>query len=233
MKIKLGVSSELEHFRAVTYASKEPETLDWLEQNLTDHDVLFDVGANIGLYSLYAAKINSHCKIYAFEPESQNYARLCQNIVLNGVANILPCNFALSDRQTFGLFYVRDMQPGSALHSFGQLSQFRPPSERAILTQGALSATLDSLVGSASVPQPTLLKIDVDGIEERILDGAHTVLKSVQLRSILLEENASEDSAGGGIRNHLSGFGYTLLKKSAWVSEIGGMKSQNHIYQRS
>ncbi len=66
--IRVGVSSELEQYRAETYSTKEPETLDWLEQNLKAKDTFFDVGANIGLYSLYAAKINPKCGIYAFEP---------------------------------------------------------------------------------------------------------------------------------------------------------------------
>ncbi len=66
--IKIGVSSEAEHYRADSYSAKEPETLDWLEQNLQDHDVFMDVGANIGLYSLYAAKLSPTCKVFSFEP---------------------------------------------------------------------------------------------------------------------------------------------------------------------
>jgi hypothetical protein len=84
--IRVGVSSEIEHFRADTYSTKEPETLDWLDRELTEEDIFFDVGANIGLYSLYAAKSKPGCTIFSFEPESQNYARLCKNIALNAVA---------------------------------------------------------------------------------------------------------------------------------------------------
>ncbi len=91
--IRVGVSSELEQYRAETYSTKEPETLDWLDQNLKDDDTFFDLGANIGLYSLYAAKIRPQSTIYAFEPATPKYLRLCNNIVLNGVDNVIPVTF--------------------------------------------------------------------------------------------------------------------------------------------
>ena len=108
IEIKIGVLSPLEDYRAKSYATKEPETLDWLEDDLRDNDVFMDIGANIGLYSLYAAKLSPSCTVFSFEPEAQNYSRLCNNIVLNGVSNIVPCNFPLSDREAFDFFYVRE-----------------------------------------------------------------------------------------------------------------------------
>src|SRR2546430_8849931 len=70
--IRLSLTSESEQYRAETYASKEPETIAWLTEELREGDVFFDVGANIGLYSLYAAKLRPSCRVYAFEPESHN-----------------------------------------------------------------------------------------------------------------------------------------------------------------
>lgn len=230
--IKVGISSEMEQFRAETYSTKEPETIDWLNQNLQDCDVFFDVGANIGLYSLYAAKLCPRCRIYSFEPESQNYARLCNNIVLNAITNIIPCNFPLSDRETFDLFCVGEMQPGSALHSFGQLNDFRENSDAVSLKQGALSTTLDTLVAKYGVPQPTLLKIDVDGIEDKILDGAEAVLRSQELRSILVELSFKDEAGITDTEQKLTRLGYKLLIKSNWIWEQKGLKSQNYIFGR-
>jgi FkbM family methyltransferase len=231
--IKVGVASELEHYRAETYATKEPETIDWLDENLRDEDVFMDVGANIGLYSLYAAKLRPHARIYAFEPAAQNFSRLCRNIVLNGMTNIIPCNFPLSDRETFDVFYVGDAQAGAALHSFGRLSDFRNVTDAVALRQGAFSLTLDALVGEYRLPQPALLKIDVDGIEEKILDGAEAVLESNQLRTILVEVTCREGVASAWPERKLGQFGYKLKRKSDWVAELNGLKSQNYIFSRT
>lgn len=232
ISIKMRISSEVEQFRAETYGNKEPETIDWIDKNLKESDVFFDVGANIGLYSLYAAKRNPTCKVYSFEPESHNYASLCKNIALNSVTNVIPCNFPLSDCEAFDFFYVRELQPGSALHSFGRLSDFRESSDTTPLKQGALSTTLDALVGKYGVPQPTLLKIDVDGIEEKILDGAETVLKSKNLRTILVELSFKDSSGLTEREGKLALLGLKLVGKSDWISEMNGMTSQNYIFQR-
>ena len=231
--IKVGVASELEHYRAETYATKEPETIDWLDENLRDEDVFMDVGANIGLYSLYAAKLKPTSNIYAFEPESQNFSRLCRNIVLNQAVNIVPCNFPLADREEFDLFYVGTMEIGSALHSFGRPSGFRVGSGEPALRQGAISATLDALVGKFGLPQPTLLKIDVDGLEEKILTGAQMVLKCETLRTVLVELNFVDESSPTRVEQTLVKFGYALDRKGDHVWEQNGMKSRNYIFKRA
>ena len=80
--IHIGVSSELEKYRADTYATKEPETIEWMDRLFKSDEVMWDIGANIGLYSLYAARAKG-LKVFAFEPESTNFARLNNNINLN------------------------------------------------------------------------------------------------------------------------------------------------------
>jgi len=230
--IRVGVSSELEQYRAETYSTKEPETLDWLDQNLKDDDTFFDIGANIGLYSLFAAKIKPKCTIYAFEPAASNYLRLCNNIVLNGVTNVIPCNFPLSDLEAFDLFFVSSMEPGSALHSVGHVSEFRPGASTASLIQGTISVTLDALIEKYGVPKPALIKIDVDGIEERILNGAGSVLKSEKLRTILVELSFKNGSAGTDVERRLAHFGYKLSRKGEWVFELNNIISQNYIFER-
>jgi len=230
--IKIGVSSEVEHYRADSYSAKEPETLDWLEQNLQDHDVFMDVGANIGLYSIYAAKLRPRCQIYAFEPESQNYSRLCLNLYLNRTANVIPCNFPLSDRQTFDLFYVGALAPGSALHSLSHPSKYGEGNEASLLRQGVISTTIDALVDEYGFPTPSLLKIDVDGIEERILNGAEGTLNSGKLRTVLLEVTYNSEAEVPWAEQKLKPFGYTLIGRSIWIADLNGFRSQNYIFNR-
>ncbi|HEY5918287.1 MAG TPA: hypothetical protein VIU13_12820, partial [Chryseolinea sp.] len=71
VEVKIGVSSALELFRCETYDTKEPETLDWIDKFKKD-EILFDIGGNIGVYSMYAGKKGA--RVYAFEPESQNFS---------------------------------------------------------------------------------------------------------------------------------------------------------------
>jgi FkbM family methyltransferase len=230
IEILIGIASENEHVRAETYATKEPETLNWLRENLRDDDVLFDVGANIGLYSIFAAKLRPASRVFAFEPESHNFSSLCRNLRLNGVSNVTPCSFPLSDRQAFEHLYVYDLRPGSALHSLGGPSAFRDGPES--LRQGTLGVSLDALARDAQLPVPSLLKLDVDGNEEKILDGGTGLLRSGRLRSILLEATVRKGEEVSWAERKLSEFGYELTGRSEWVIEIRGLRSRNLIFNR-
>jgi FkbM family methyltransferase len=232
LSIAIRVSTPNEHHRADTYATKEPETIEWLRENLRDGDVFYDIGANIGLYSLYAAKLRPGCRVFAFEPESHNFGSLCGNLLLNRVANVTPCCFPLSSDEGFAPFYVYDLRPGGALHSLGSPSPLREGSP--LLTTGALAITIDALVSRHGVPAPSLIKLDVDGIEEQILDGAALVLASGSLRSILVEVTwRDEDKAAlSWAESKLARYGYQLKAKSAWSIELRGLRSANFIFTR-
>ncbi len=230
-EILLGVSSEIEQYRAETYASKEPETLDWLDKNLRDGDVLFDVGSNIGVYSLYAAKRQPGCRVYAFEPAAQNFSRLCRNLALNGLENVTPCNFPLSDKEAFERFFVSDLEAGSAFHSIGSFNPDQPAAAAQRLVQGVLAATIDGLVARAGLASPTLLKIDVDGLEDRILEGARSTLAGPSLRGVLVEVTHREGAAPSS-DGLLGRRGFELSAKSEWSIKRGGFVSRNHLYER-
>lgn len=230
LMIKIGVSSEVERFRVNTYATKEPETLDWLDQNLRDNDTLVDVGANIGVYSLYAAKRNAKCRVFAFEPSAINFARLCNNIVLNQIENILPCNVPLSDREAFTSFFISDLQAGEALNTLGD--DAHTPDRPVLLRQKTLSTTLDLLNSKYDMPQANLIKVDVDGFEPHILAGASQALRSRTLRSILVEWNYKDESSVTAFVEQMSQLDFCLVKRSAWVYEQDGVKAQNFVFNR-
>ena len=232
LSIAIRISTPNEHYRADTYATKEPETIEWLRENLRDGDVFYDVGANIGLYSLYAAKLRPGCRVFAFEPESHNFGNLCGNLLLNGAENVTPCFFPLSSHEAFAPFYVYDLRPGGALHSLGRPSPLRdgPP----LLTTGAIAATIDVLVARHGLPAPDLLKLDVDGNEEQILEGTAAVLASGSLRSILVEVTFPDEHqpALSWAESRLAPYGYRLKGKSTWSIEFSGQRSANFIFVR-
>src|SRR3990172_8964826 len=96
-EIKLSVHNWVEyHNRAVLIYSGEPDMVVWLKQKLRTGDVLWDVGANVGAYSLLAAKLVPHAVIVAFEPYIPTFSHLWENITLNGLSRqVIPICVAL------------------------------------------------------------------------------------------------------------------------------------------
>ena len=99
-KMNFAVPNKLNHFRIDTFKIKEPETLEWID-SLPDNSTLWDIGANVGLYSVYDAKARN-CNVFAFEPSIFNLELLARNIYLNSLQEkitIVP--IALSDKIGF------------------------------------------------------------------------------------------------------------------------------------
>jgi FkbM family methyltransferase len=176
-------------WRADSYATREPDTIAWVKQQVRPGDVMYDIGANIGQYGLYAAvRLKGRCRVLAFEPEALNYAALNRHIVLNGMVECMTAYcLAVSDTLEASFFYVQDFATGAALHNFGspetQGEQPFTPGNR----QGMLSVPLDDLTGRFGLPFPNHIKVDVDGGELRIVNGARRTLADPRLRSVLIE----------------------------------------------
>jgi len=201
--VLLNAESEIESFRADSYATKEPETLDWIQRSFQPGDVVYDVGANIGLYSLFAAKyLQSRCKVYAFEPEGLNFGKLNKNVYINGLSGIvLPCCIAVTDRLCFDTFHIHPniyaadrlgegLVAGSALHSFGAAVDYTGTEFRPVHQQGSVAASLDYLWQQFGLEVPNHIKIDVDGLEQEIINGGERTLEDKRLRSVLVEISA-------------------------------------------
>jgi FkbM family methyltransferase len=186
----LPCDNRITDLRWRTYATKEPETLDWID-GLQADDVLFDVGANIGLYSLYAARRHRTMRVVAFEPEYANLHLFRDNIVLNGLGGrIEPYALALGDRSGLSRLHLSDFTPGAALHTE---DVERPAPGRAgpavVGTEGICVMRMDDFCDAHGVA-PSAIKIDVDGNEHRVLEGGLRTLASPSLRTVLIEQPA-------------------------------------------
>lgn len=105
-------------WRVDTLFKKEPDTIEWI-RSFAPEDVLVDIGANVGMYSIWAAKTRG-TRVYAFEPESQNFALLNKNIVANGLSgNVTAYCLALSDETGFALLHLSGFTPGASGHTYG------------------------------------------------------------------------------------------------------------------
>lgn len=167
--------------------AKEPETLDWIDAHVKAGDILVDIGANVGVYSIYAAlKTGRQCRVYAFEPDVRNLDALNSNILLNGLGDVVTAfGIAVADREqltTLESAFDESGQSGNALR--GVAAGAALPAAR---VQGALALPLDRLVYELGLPCPTHLKIDTDGAELLILAGAARLLRDSRLKTILCE----------------------------------------------
>lgn len=225
-------NSNRELWRANTFDTKEPDTLDWLDSALRPGDVLYDVGANIGQYSLYAARRHQgRVSVLAFEPEALNYAKLNKNIVLNGLMGVVvPYCLAIADRTAIDRFYTQAFSPGAALHTWGKPeTQGEKPFEPRNL-QGMMAVSLDDLTGRFGLPFPQHVKIDVDGIEDSIVAGATRTLADERLRTVLIEVFMHRDVADR-IRTAFLSHGFELANASS-VDYTPGIV-RNLIFRRA
>src|SRR5205814_9860371 len=87
---RMIVSNKTEHDRVATLATKEPETVRWIAEHFGAGDTLFDIGANIGIFAILAAAQNRNGTVVAVEPMAATFARLCDNALLNSLANLRP-----------------------------------------------------------------------------------------------------------------------------------------------
>lgn len=189
IQIRFSVTNNLLHFWADRFEDIEPELLD-LFDNMPNGTVIYDAGASIGLFSLYAA-IAKEGEIYAFEPEAQNYATLEMNSMLNRdnvVRPITALNIALSDTAGLGHIHARTYgagEHGKILdHAITQDTKegFHPEHVQAVL-----KFPLDDVVRMCRFPIPDILKIDVDGAEATVLRGASSILQNSKLKTVFIE----------------------------------------------
>lgn len=234
-------------WRARTFFTEEPATIDWLDE-LQSTDVLWDVGANVGLYSIYAAKFRK-CQVYAFEPESQNFALLVENMTINNINEMLGAfSIAVTDEEAFGKLEVPFITKGGAYNLWIALSGRRdelPETVKAAqqfwngqrVTQCTFASSIDDLVFRHKLTAPSHIKIDVDGIEHRIIYGAERTLQMPQMKSVLVELN-EKSRHDREVPGFLDRNGYELVKKvSVWDTKPDKtrqyeMPAYNAIFRR-
>ena len=189
-EISFFTPNELIKWRVDTILDKEPETIQWIDE-FEDNSIFWDIGSNIGLYSIYAALKKDKIKIYSFEPSTSNLRTLSRNISINNLhkkISIIP--FALSNLENkFLILKEKDFIEGGALNAFGVDYDFSGKKFVFSNSYNTFGTSLDSLANQKILDLPNYIKIDVDGIEDLILDGAKNILLNKNLRSILIEIN--------------------------------------------
>lgn len=136
----------------------------WLAAHLNHGDTFYDVGANIGFFTLIAAKIvGPEGRAVAFEPLPANVEQLRRNVALNNFANVTVIAAAISDRESMGQFSLgrRARDAGKLVETDSRGESIQVP-----------VTTIDAAVSSTFLRPPTVMKIDVEGEEINALTGA-------------------------------------------------------------
>jgi FkbM family methyltransferase len=193
--IYISVDSWIEDELRSREVEKEPGTVDWIEHWLKAGDVFYDIGANVGSYSLITfAHLKGKTKIYSFEPGFLSFSQLCKNIKLNGASQcISPFQVALSDETSLIDLHYQNLETGGALHALGNPIDFKGERFEPVFSLPTLSYRLDDFVAQFGLPKPNHIKMDVDGLEFDILQGGDKTLSHTGLQSILLEIEGNED----------------------------------------
>jgi len=191
-EVNFFIPNQLTDWRIETFFTKEPETLEWIDNfEKKDKIVFWDIGANIGLYSIYSVLRNENVSTISFEPSTSNLRVLSRNISINNLENKIKILSApLSNKENqFLTMNEGDFVEGGALNTFGENYDFAGELFDSKMKYKILGTTIKSLLDNNILEIPNYIKIDVDGIEHLILEGAGKYLKDKRIKSLSIEIN--------------------------------------------
>jgi FkbM family methyltransferase len=199
-----------------------------VQQLLSGDDVFWDIGANVGYFTLVAATaLNHRGMIIAFEPGQNAYARLTENLALNPYQIIQTFPVAVSDREGEAVLHLTgDIADSSA--SLYPADGARPGQEV------CRTVALDQFLKSEGLRPPDLIKLDAEGAELAVLQGAQGLIKdSPPLWLIEMEEKtlAAAGASKAAVVEFLTGYGYRAahLNKGRWyaTADLATVKGRN------
>lgn len=154
----------------LNFGQYETDELNLLKELNTDNSVIFDIGANIGYYSMVLGNYNKDCKIYAFEPIPYTFDYLNSNIKINGITNVVTNQSALSDENGETIFYYsRELSVNSSMKDLNK--EFAKEKIRCKIQK------MDDFIKENNICKVDLIKCDTEGSEYLVFKGAKETLK--------------------------------------------------------
>ena len=160
------------HVGSIAGGNLESGVQEAMVRHLGRGGVFYDIGANLGFFSLLAAHLSGleEGRVYAFEAAPDNVDAITVNAALNLIPNVRVIGAAVSDHAGRGRLQVVDDQSWSKLVGYGD----HPFTEQVIDVK---LVAIDDLVGSGELPPPTVVKIDVEGAELAVLAGMRETIQ--------------------------------------------------------
>jgi len=188
-----AVPNSVNEFRVRSFATKEPETLAWID-SISSGAVLWDIGANIGLYSCYAAKARG-CRVIAFEPSVFNLELLARNVFVNGLSrSVTIMSLPLFERLAEDTLNMTTTAWGGALSTFGLKQGYDGSAMDSVFEFRTVGLPVDECISRLGLPEPQYIKLDVDGIEHLVLRGGPRVLQGVRSLSVEVNDDFTEQA---------------------------------------
>ena len=217
--------------RARTFSTKEPETLSWID-SMPLNAILWDIGANIGIYSVYAA-VSRGISVVAFEPSVFNLELLAKNVSLNGISDLVTIfPVALTEKTGCATMRLSQVEWGGSMATFNEVFTHDGSKIKPLMEYSFLGMTGDDAFQVTKIPQPTHIKLDVDGIEHLVLQGMPHILQNVT--SVLVEVNDDFKNQAESVYAKLNEAGLELSKKCK-TTEIKDSKLEtvfNQIWEK-
>lgn len=201
---------------------------DLVRRLLNDDDVFWDVGANVGYFTLVAATaLANRGQIAAFEPGKNAYQRLTENVSLNPYRNIQTFDVAVSDREGEAVLHVAgDIADSSA--------SLYPAGQTQVRHEVCRTVSLDHFRRVQGGHPPDLIKLDVEGAELAVLQGARGLISATPPLLLVEMEEKNLRAAGASkaaIQAFLKDYGYRAahLRKGRWyaTADLEGVKGRN------
>ena len=191
-KINFFIPNQLVEWRVDTFHTKEPETLEWIDTFDKSGDFIFwDIGANIGLYSIYNSLKHKKSQTISFEPSTSNLRVLSRNISINNLFDRIKIFTAPLTKggNKFLIMKEGEFQEGGALNSFGENFDFEGKKFSSKMNYQIYGTNINYLIDNKILDIPDYIKIDVDGIEHLILEGGNKYLNNKKIKSLSIEIN--------------------------------------------
>lgn len=211
---KANLSQEL-----YCYGFEEAE-MQFLKKYLKAKDIIFDIGANIGLFTLISSEyIGNQGLIHAFEPSPETYLWLEENCKSNSLKNVVLNQLAVSDKDGAIDFHLS----AEGFDAFNSI--VKPSKGNNYITQTVNCLTLDSYVIKHDLAgKIQIIKIDVEGFEISLLNGAEKILSQPNAPDLVVEFTESNAKNAGftcaDLYDKIQSFGYELYHYNASQNKL-------------
>ena len=232
-EIKFFIPNQLLNWRVDTFFTKEPETLEWINNFEKKENLIFwDIGANIGLYSIYNSIKHPKSTTIAFEPSSSNLRVLTRNISINDLEkniNVVPIPLT-NKKNIFQEMNEGQFVEGGALNSFGEKFDFEGKEFKPTMKYNLLGTTINYFLENSILDIPDYIKMDVDGIEHLILEGGYKFLSNKKVKSLSIEINENFKEQYDKILNLMNKYEFKLLHKKRNNYTLSEQSKFNKIF---
>jgi FkbM family methyltransferase len=194
-------------FRSYDFLSPSDILLSELYTRSSKDEVIYDIGAYHGSYTLTLAA--KGCFIYAFEPNPNSFNKLQTNVNINGFKNIKTYDIGLSDSKNFLQFYISSNAGRSSFHQYNAIYD----GNKIVDTKLIEVETIDNLVKENKINPPHHIKIDVEGHELKVLRGGEETIANYK-PIIYFEPHEMNDGNNKEeeINQFFQGIGYEITK---------------------